>query len=196
MSVMVSQITSLTIVYSTVYSGTYERKHQISASLAVLRGIHRWPVNAPHKGPVTRKMFPFDDVIMVPHNRKIPQFFFQCYQPVIYRDWSSNELRWDNYVDHHKAELISLGHITPAVCSWSQQVMVISWNWNYCGGSYVWIRQPSSLQRQNVINSQLLRQLITCLLCCVFGWLCVWNSRTKYTPFSRVLTIKSLYLLH
>ena len=26
-------------------------------------GIHRWPVNSPHKGPVTRKMFPFDDAI-------------------------------------------------------------------------------------------------------------------------------------
>ena len=29
-----------------------------------MRGIHRGPVNSPHKGPVTRKMFPFDDVIM------------------------------------------------------------------------------------------------------------------------------------
>ena len=29
-----------------------------------MRGIHRSPVNSPHKGPVTRKMFPFDDVIM------------------------------------------------------------------------------------------------------------------------------------
>ena len=64
MSAMASQITSLTIVYSTVYSGTDERKHQSSASLAFVRGIHRWPVNSPHKGPVTRKMFPFDDVIM------------------------------------------------------------------------------------------------------------------------------------
>ena len=35
-----------------------------SASLAFVRGIHRWPVNSPHKWPVTRKMFPFDDVIM------------------------------------------------------------------------------------------------------------------------------------
>ena len=61
---MASQITSLTIVYSTVYSATYQRKHQSSASLAFVRGIHRWPVNSPHKEPVTRKMFPFDDVIM------------------------------------------------------------------------------------------------------------------------------------
>ena len=34
-------------------------------SLAFVRGIDRWPVNSPHKGPVTRKMFPFDDVIMI-----------------------------------------------------------------------------------------------------------------------------------
>ena len=64
MGVMVSQITSLTIVYSTIYSGADQRKHQSSASLAFVWGIHRWPVNSPHKWPVTRKMFPFDDVII------------------------------------------------------------------------------------------------------------------------------------
>ena len=52
------------IVYSTVYSGPDQRKHQSSASLASVRGIHWWLVNSPHKGPVTRKMFSFDDVIM------------------------------------------------------------------------------------------------------------------------------------
>ena len=41
-----------------------KKKHQSSAPLACVKGIHRWPVNSPHKGPVTRKMFPFDDVIM------------------------------------------------------------------------------------------------------------------------------------
>ena len=65
MSKMASQITSLMIVYSTVYSGADQRKTQSSASLAFVRGIRRWPVNSPYKGPVTRKMFPFDDVIMV-----------------------------------------------------------------------------------------------------------------------------------
>ena len=64
MVTMASQITSLTIVYSTVYSGADQRKHQSSASLAFVRGIHRGSVNSPHKWPVTRKMFPFDDVIM------------------------------------------------------------------------------------------------------------------------------------
>ena len=63
-SAMASQIISLTIVYSTVYSGTDQRKHPSSVSLYFVRGIHRWPVNSPHKGPVTRKLFPFDDVIM------------------------------------------------------------------------------------------------------------------------------------
>ena len=64
MGAIASQITSLTIVYSTVYSDADQRKHQSSASLAFLQGIHRGPVNSPHKWPVTRKMFPFDDVIM------------------------------------------------------------------------------------------------------------------------------------
>ena len=40
------------------------KKYQSSAALAFYAGIHRGPVNSPHKWPVTRKMFPFDDVIM------------------------------------------------------------------------------------------------------------------------------------
>ena len=67
MSAMASQITSFTIVCSTVCSGADQRKHQSSASLAFERGIHRWPVNSPHKGPVTGKMFPFDYVIILPN---------------------------------------------------------------------------------------------------------------------------------
>ena len=65
MVAMASQITSLTVVYSTVHAGADQRKHQSSASLAFVRWIHLWPVNSPHKGPVTRKMFPFDDAIMM-----------------------------------------------------------------------------------------------------------------------------------
>ena len=58
MTTVVSQITSLAVVYSIVYSDEDEGKHQSSASLAFV------PVNSPHKGPVTQKMFPFDEVIM------------------------------------------------------------------------------------------------------------------------------------
>ena len=64
MGAIAYQITSLTIVYSAVYSDADQRKHQSSASLAFVWGIHRGPLNSPHKWPVTRKMFPFDDVIM------------------------------------------------------------------------------------------------------------------------------------
>ena len=75
-----SQITSLTIVYSTVYSGADQRKHQSSASLAFVWGIHRGPVNSPHKWPVTRKMYPFDDVIMT---------------------WISRSSMWKNSIYHY-----------------------------------------------------------------------------------------------
>ena len=64
MGKIASQITSFTIVYSSVYSDADQRKHQSFTSLAFVRGIHRGPVNSPHKWPVTRKMFPFDDVII------------------------------------------------------------------------------------------------------------------------------------
>ena len=64
MGAMASEITSLAIVHSNVYSGADQRKHQSTASLAFLWGIYRWLVNSPHRWPVTRKMFPFDDVIM------------------------------------------------------------------------------------------------------------------------------------
>ena len=61
MSAIASQITCLT----SVYSGADQRKHQSPTSLAFVRGIHQSLVNSPHKGPLTRKMFPFDDVIML-----------------------------------------------------------------------------------------------------------------------------------
>ena len=76
MSTMASQITSLKLLYSSVYSGADQRKHKSSASLAFVRGIHRWPVNSPHKGLVTRKAFSFDYVI-------IPQL----YSEVIWASW-------------------------------------------------------------------------------------------------------------
>ena len=68
MGATASQITSLTIVYSSVCSGADQRKHQSSASLAFVWGIHRWPVNSPHKWPVTWKTFPYNDAIMTADN--------------------------------------------------------------------------------------------------------------------------------
>ena len=77
MGAIASRITSITIVYSTVYCDADQRKHQFKAPRhwTFVWGIHRGPVNSPHKWPVTRKMFPFDDVIM-----ELPSFFitYQC----------------------------------------------------------------------------------------------------------------------
>ena len=64
MSEMASQITGVSIVFPIVCSGTYQRKHQSSASLVFVREIHRSPVGSLHKGLVTGKIFPFDDVII------------------------------------------------------------------------------------------------------------------------------------
>ena len=85
--------------YSTVYSGADQRKHQSSASLTFLRGIHRWPVNFPHKWPVTRKMFPFDDVLvyvwqtlwmLVVTHSTIPCISINDYLSRYHLQWSQN----------------------------------------------------------------------------------------------------------
>ena len=64
MGAMASRLTGVSVVYSTGFSDADQRKHQSTASLALVRGIHKWAVNSPHKKPVTRKMFSFDDVFM------------------------------------------------------------------------------------------------------------------------------------
>ena len=96
---MAFQITSLTTVYSTVYSGTDQRKHQSSASLAFVRGIHRWPVNSPRKWPVTRKMFPLDDVIMRRNKR------------ATYKHFNENAVYSYNYSLAHKVSRIPIWFI-------------------------------------------------------------------------------------
>ena len=57
---MASQITDVSIVYSTVCSGADKINHS-SASLVFLGN---WPVISLHKGPVTRRMFPFGDIVL------------------------------------------------------------------------------------------------------------------------------------
>ena len=76
-SAMASQITGVTIDHSTVCSGADQRKYQSSASVAFVRGIHRWPVTSLHKWPVTRKLFSFDDVIMGRSVRTCPRALWQ-----------------------------------------------------------------------------------------------------------------------
>ena len=84
MGMMASQITRLIIVYSTVYSSSDQRKHQSSASLAFVRGIHRGPVNSSHKWPVTRKMLPFEDIIMAMSQQELYHLIPKYSNSVIY----------------------------------------------------------------------------------------------------------------
>ena len=101
---MASQITDVLNVCSIVYSGTDQRKHQSSASLALVRGIHRWPVNSPHKEPVTWKMFPFDDVIIAyPKGRGVR--CIMCIESII--SVAVKSLLYD--MKCH----VKLGHLTP-----------------------------------------------------------------------------------
>ena len=102
-----SQITSLTIVYSIVYSGVYQRKHQSPASLVFVRGIHRRPVNSPHKWPVTRKKFPFGDVIMV--------------------KFSHGFCPHAHFCTYHDQELRSVYHFAYTECSSCQMYELFIW---------------------------------------------------------------------
>ena len=82
---------------------------QSFASLAFVRIIHRWPVNSPYKGPVTRKMFPFDDVIMdlcfTQCNRKItPQYLNVAKQSM----WSRWFTKYYEIFYNHISELNSI----------------------------------------------------------------------------------------
>ena len=97
--VMDSQITSLTFAYWAVYSGAGQRKHQNSASLAFVRGIHRRPVNFPHKWPVTRKMFPFSDVII-----SLCNSLAVIYEIGMASTVSDNRCKWRPSLSSHQSE--------------------------------------------------------------------------------------------
>ena len=99
MGAIAYRIASLTIVYSIVYSGGDQRKHQSSVSLAFVRGIHRWPVNSTQKWPVTRKKFPFDDIIMLFNRGSLqPGHCDACQilrdiQPEVWLYWTNEKIR-------------------------------------------------------------------------------------------------------
>ena len=64
MGPMASQITSISIVYSTVYSGADQRKHQSSAPLAFVRGILPGTGEFPAQMASNAENIPFNDIIM------------------------------------------------------------------------------------------------------------------------------------
>ena len=130
MGAMASQITSLTIVCSNLYSGADQRKHESSVSLAFVRGIHRWPVNSPHKGPVTRKMSPFNDVILIcAWTDSWRRCGFETLQRSLWRQYNEFEnrdllLHATDYVNEHLWNFRWLPQDTFDDMSVSVQVMV------------------------------------------------------------------------
>ena len=97
MSALASQITGVSIVCSADYSGEDQRKHHRSASLAFVMGIRPLPINSPHKGPIRRKIFPFDDVIigvLISEYRRSDYLHivssFQSIQNVVCNNWRWN----------------------------------------------------------------------------------------------------------
>ena len=96
-----------------------QRKHQSSASLAFVRGIHRGPMNSPYKGRVTRKVFPFDDVVMAKHS--LPTYEISLLPTItlqkLHSRWSAREFfprhsnvlitRWQNMIDTNMSAVLS-----------------------------------------------------------------------------------------
>ena len=121
MSLMASQITSLTIVYSAVYSGADQTKNQSSASLAFVRGIHRGPVNSPHKRPVTRKMFPFDDVIMYWHSHNSSHITCMFYDHI---EGEFSIFHWRQRGNYSIWFIFTHMHITNAITPCSKKVLL------------------------------------------------------------------------
>ena len=125
MGSIASPITSLTIVYSTVYSDADQRKHHSSASPAFVQGIHRGPVNSPHIWPVTQKTFPFDDVIMSHMKYQLTEKYAPHFKHLIiyWQNWLSDlrPLRYltmnhFTYNNRYKVNKVVIGHVA-CVCS-------------------------------------------------------------------------------
>ena len=104
MSAMASQITDDSIVCSSFCFGTDPRRHQSSTSLAFVRGIHRLPVDSPHKGFSNAEKLPFDDVIMLENGAilftggELPSTFPPfCYFPPFL---ASSKHHWHDMLQH------------------------------------------------------------------------------------------------
>ena len=109
MGVMASQITSFTILYSTVYSGADQRKHQCSTSLAFVQRIHWWPMNSLYKWPETQKMFHLmtSSCVYPDHNNEVAIYIWK-FKSVLYitGTWSW----WSLWLSTNVLWLTALGH--------------------------------------------------------------------------------------
>ena len=127
MGTMVSKITSVSMVCSTAHPGINQRKYKSSVSLVFVRGIHWRPVNPSHKGPVTRKMFPFDDVIM------ILVLSHQCvivFKMLLRECWEQDL----NVFHHGKFQIFHWFclFISVVLFTLSIHIFTVSWSYNIC----------------------------------------------------------------
>ena len=127
MTAIVSQITGDPIVWSTVCSGADLRKHQSSVSLAFVRRIHPWSVYCPHKGPVTRKLFPFDDVVIFGGDTRV----FYLFHRSKLTKWA---IKWmpEGYVAY-----MAFGRTLPRYCH--HLIVDLAWHGYICYYHNIWI---------------------------------------------------------
>ena len=181
MSLTAPQINSLMIVYSTVYSDADQRKHQSSTSLAFVRGIHRGPVNSPHKGPVTRKMFPFDDIIT-----KIFVLIDLTYVTIFHRA-SSSSLQWHNNGRHGVSKLPASPFFTKPFVQ-AQIKENIKGNWafwaEFTGDRWIPLTKSSNAENVSIWRrlhvSQRALNIVTqdlTLKWFCFLWIMIWLAR-------------------
>ena len=166
MGAVASEITSLMIAYSTVYSDAYQSIHQSSASLAFEWGIHRGPVNSPHKWPVTRKMFPFDDVMMMPPITKI-LIFLAVYPCVDDFDHVPNEHRFGGEARPNIATLEEC----KTACLDNDACTAVDWEWVsifVCVLYYVYIQS-------RVLKKMICMKVIENRYICVCYYIYIFN---------------------
>ena len=89
--------------------------------MAFVRGIHRWPVNSPHKGPVTQKMSPFDDVIMSSDMERVPM------------SWPHYAMNWVHGTSITQAIWLGVQPYNKPRCpETAGSHTVIYWSWCHC----------------------------------------------------------------
>ena len=188
MGEMATQITSLTIVNPTVYSGAGQRKHR---TLAFVRGIYRRPVNSPHRWSITRKMFPFDDVIMVTYDDHVPHSLFEVtftavniksYSQVmiLYFHWNGSFLNFC-HLQYFPTSILQTGEL----CSWWGHEKYSDWLNSQLINRWYWLCYHS------FCFTVMLKSLETC------DWkyaVTNWKIMTLLTPF-RQQFINSLWTI-
>ena len=180
MGAMASQITSLTIVYSTAYSDADQRKHQSSASLAFVQGIHRWPVNSPQKWPVTRKKFPFHDVIIFVYFWR--WFHSRCWTSVYSPDCANDRLA---YVDDLAVTIHCGYHITQLPSSSSNMASLLFYS------EYSYSRRGFEIFYEAVNSSN----LETDTRIEVMGKYLGWNLYVKVVKPSKITISNTMWMV-